>query len=467
MSSLNRSSCNPHHTHEGAFASPRITPEQQLRRSVMSCLLWEDQFYEDGQSIADRIQSTVNLCDPITVGNLAVEVRTKGNLRHVPLLLLCSLLKHPNRNEIFTQERTQSGLHLSEYIYNTIQRADELTELLAVYWRNGKIPLAAQLKKGLARAFTKFSGFQLAKYNRDNTIKLRDVLFLCHAKPKDEEQAETWKQLIGGTLPTPDTWEVELSAGKNKKESFERLIRDGKLGYLALLRNLRNMFNANCDQKLVSDAILARKGGAERVLPFRFVAAARACPQMEPYLDISMLESIRLLPTLKGTTVVLVDVSGSMDRQLSAKSDLTRMDAAAALGAIVNSERLRLFSFSSGLIEVPPRRGMAGIDAIVKSQTHSSTYLGQALEQIFKTVSFDRIIVITDEQSHDTIPPLPKTSKGYLINVASYQNGVAYGPWIKIDGFSERVLSFIHELENESASMVEMTVDTKDLKSFG
>ena len=31
----------------------------QLRRSVLACLLWEDQFYEDGVEIAGRIQSLV------------------------------------------------------------------------------------------------------------------------------------------------------------------------------------------------------------------------------------------------------------------------------------------------------------------------------------------------------------------------------------------------------------------------
>ena len=72
-------------------------------------------------------------------------------------------------------------------------------------------------------------------------MKLRDVLFLCHAKPKDEAQDATWKQLIGGTLPTPDTWEVALSSGADKKATWERLIAEKKLGALALLRNLRKI----------------------------------------------------------------------------------------------------------------------------------------------------------------------------------------------------------------------------------
>lgn len=449
MASLNTKSVSEKkYTHEGAVAVLHLSPEQQLRRSVMSCLLFEKEFYEDGQSIADRIINTAHLCDPALVGRLALEVRTKGNLRHVPLLLLCALLDHPLKNH-YHKQGLVGDYRISDYIANTIQRADELTELLSVYWRNGKKPLAAQLKKGLARAFQKFNTYSLAKYNRDNTIKLRDVLFLCHAKPKDEQQAETWKQLVNGELASPDTWEVELSAGKDKKATFERLIKEGKLGYLALLRNLRNMTQVGCDVALVSKAILERKNGAERVLPFRYVAAARVVPMLEPTIDQALLASISELPKLPGTTVVLVDVSGSMDRLLSGKSDLTRLDAAAALGSIVNGN-CRVFTFSSKTVEVPPRKGMAGVDTIKKSQPHSSTYLGAAVEHVNREVSsYDRLIVITDEQSHDEIQRPKGDAKGYMINVASYQNGVGYPEtgYVNISGFSERVLSFIHEYE--------------------
>ena len=46
------------YTHQGARAV-RVSPELELRRSVMATMLWEDQFYEDGQTIADRISSLV------------------------------------------------------------------------------------------------------------------------------------------------------------------------------------------------------------------------------------------------------------------------------------------------------------------------------------------------------------------------------------------------------------------------
>lgn len=419
-------------THEGGPAR-HMTPEQALRRSVLSCLLWEREFYEDGQTIADRIEALAAQVSPEALAALAIEARTKFNLRHVPLLLLVNLIK-------------RGGSIVGETIPQVILRADELTELLAIYWRNGKRPLSKQMKVGLARAFTKFDAYALAKYDRANAARLRDVLFLSHAKPKDVEQAALWKRLVNNELAAPDTWEVALSGGADKKETFERLIREGQLGYLALLRNLRNMLSAGCDVDLIREAIVARKG-AWRVLPFRYTAAARAAPQLEPALDQALVETIGELPVLPGKTVVLVDVSGSMDEKLSAKSDMKRIDAAATLASIIPGD-VRVFTFSHQVVEVPPRRGMAGVDAVIRSQPHGGTYLGQTMAAINAQVLYDRIIVITDEQSTDRVEG-PK-GKGYMINVASAKNGVGYGPWVHIDGFSEAVLTFIgeHEAQN-------------------
>ena len=269
--------------------------------------------------------------------------------------------------------------------------------------------------------------------------------FLTHAKPKDAEQAALFMRVAERSLKTPDTWEVALSAGQDKKATFERLLRERKLGYLALLRNLRNMVEAGCDMDLVKDAIIARRG-ADLVFPFRYVAAARAAPQLEPVIDQALCEAIATAPRLGGRTIVLVDVSASMDCSLSARSDLTRMDAAAALASILHGD-LRLFTFSHGTVEVPPRRGMAGVDAVIRSQPHSGTRLGAAVKKV-NELPHDRLIVITDEQSHDAVPD-PKAAAAYMINVASYRNGVGYGRWTHIDGFSEAVIRFITEIEND------------------
>ncbi len=429
------------YTHEGAKAFRLTSPELKLRRSVMSCLLWESEFYEDGESIAERISSLADQVSSQCLSDLIIEVRTKYYLRHVPLLLLLSLIK-----------KNDSKL-IADTIYNTIQRPDELSELLALYWKDGKKPIDNQLKKGLAKAFTKFDAYSLAKYNRDKEIKLRDVMFLVHPKAKNEEQAITFKKLANNELESPDTWEVNLSKGADKKETFERLLKENKLGYLALLRNLRNMIQSNVDDDLIRQAILKTEN-IKMILPFRFIAAARHAPNFENELDIAMMHSINELPELSGLTVVLVDVSGSMTQKLSQKSDMTRMDAAAGLASIIKSEKLRVFSFSNKLVEVPSnRRGMSGVDAVIHSQDYCGTDLIGALNNLYKIIpEMDRLIVISDEQisidiSNSNTLPLPN-GKPYMINVASYKNGVGYGKWIHIDGFSENVIKYIYELEN-------------------
>jgi len=159
------------------------------------------------------------------------------------------------------------------------------------------------------------------------------------------------------------------------------------------------------------------------------------------------MRSIDALPKLKGTTVVLVDVSGSMDAPLAKKSDMSRIDAAAMLGCMIDGARV--FSFSNQLVEVPAYKGLAGVEAVVRSQPHSGTAMASAIDIAQTRYKADRIIVISDEQATDgrVVAPMAYPYR-YMINVASYKNGVGYGAWTHIDGFSENVIRYIHELEN-------------------
>jgi 60 kDa SS-A/Ro ribonucleoprotein len=418
-------------THEGA-AAKNISPELQLRRSVLACMLWEDQFYEDGVAIAGRIRELVAKVPAEKVAALAIEAREKMKLRHAPLLLVREMARLATHRQL-----------VAETLTRIIQRADELSEFVALYWSEGKQPLSAQVKKGLAAAFTRFDEYALAKYNRAAPVKLRDVLFLCHAKPLDAAQAALWRRLVEGELATPDTWEVALSAGADKREAWERLLSENKLGALALLRNLRNMAEAKVSAQLIADGIARMK--TERVLPFRFIAAARYAPQWEAELEKAMLRSLEGQSKLPGKTVLLVDVSGSMDAQLSRRSEMRRNDAAYGLAVLLReiAESVSIYTFSDKLVRVPSRQGFALRDALNSSQPHSGTYLGQALKGIDE--KYDRLIVITDEQSHDPVPN-PK-ALGYMINVASYQNGVGYGAWMHIDGWSDSVIEYIRAAE--------------------
>lgn len=455
MSSINKTTSYAQHTHEGAPAISHLTPYQQLRRTVLSCLLWENQFYEDGVSISNRIEEYAQQVTPEQLSELAIECKD-NNLRHVPLLLSSLLVKyHPS----FDSKPT---------IINVIRRADELTEFMAIYWKDGRCKVDNQVKKALAKAFNKFNAYQLGKYNRNKDIKLRDVLRICHAKPKDDEQSAIFKKILDGTLESPDSWEVALSIGKDKKETFTRLLEEKKLGYLALLRNLRGMVYCGVDISLIKQSILKAKG-ADKVLPFRFIMAARACPQFEPELDKLLLRSFDKLPKLTGKTVLIIDVSGSMQTALSNKSDMSRLGAACALSAIVRGVCENPVIYATGGNDytrtartqlAPARYGMALVDAIssmMRELGGGGIFLKQVMDYIeSKEKDIDRIIVITDEQdcsveSEDS--PLNAKILGkrnYMINVASCKNGIGYNnnKWTHIDGFSENVIKWIYEYES-------------------
>ena len=423
----------PLRTHEGGPAKA-IAPEQSLRRSVLACMLWEDEFYEEGVQIAGRIRELVPTVEATKVAALAVEAREAMKLRHVPLLLVREMARHPTHRSLVAQTLAQ-----------VIQRADELSEFMAIYWAEGRTPLSGQVKKGLAAAFTKFDEYALAKYDPAGVVRLRDVLFLCHARPNDADQAALWRRLIEGNLYPPDTWEVALSGGGDKRAHWERLLAERKLGALALLRNLRNMKDAGVEEEAVIKTLSAVK--TERVLPFRFLAAARYAPQWEEPLEQAMYKAITGREKLAGRTVLLVDISGSMDAPLARRSQMLRMDAACGLAVLLREvcDAVEVYSFSDRLVRVPSRRGFALRDAIVSSQPHSGTELGRALTSL--RTAYDRIIVITDEQSHDRVPA--PNGRGYLVNVASARNGVGYGAWTHIDGWSEAVVDYVRSLEVE------------------
>lgn len=432
-------------THEGAQAR-NINAEQALRRSVMSCMLWEDEFYEDGQEISARISELCSQVSPQVVSKMAIEARTEGKLRHVPLLLCRALADMKTKDARALVRSTLKEI---------IQRPDELGEFLAIYWRAGRCPVSKQVRLGLADACHKFSEYQWAKYDRDGEIKLRDVLRIARPKPSSKKESSLFKKIVKRELTTPDTWEVELSAGKDKLSVWNRLLSEKKLGALALLRNLRNMKQASVPTDTIRAAL--SEMSTDRVLPYRFVAAARYAPEVEPELEKAMYRSIESGDKLPGRTTLLIDVSGSMDYKISDKSEMTRIDAACGLAILAREmcETVDVYTFSSKLVQVPARRGFALRDAINKSQQHGGTELGSALSKI--TDPGDRIIVFTDEQSHDNVGA-PKTL-GYMVNVASAQHGVGYGPWHHIDGFSESIFGWIMETEKSKDAYSRKTSD--------
>ena len=121
-------------------------------------------------------------------------------LRHAPLLVVREMARHEKHR-----------LLVADTLERVIQRPDEMMELLAIYWADAlgpmqqrkRQPVSAQVKKGLARALTKFDAYQLAKYDRDGAVRIRDVLFLVHAKPKDAEQERCGSSSSTASSPPP------------------------------------------------------------------------------------------------------------------------------------------------------------------------------------------------------------------------------------------------------------------------
>jgi len=315
-------------THEGGRADAFQKTLEELTRAVSACLLFENTFYESGTGIAERIADLCGQVAPEDVSKLAIRARHDLKLRHVPLWLCAQLAKR------------HRGRLVSDTIQAVIRRPDEMGELIALYTgkkeRGKPAHLNRSLRKGIARAYPRFDAYQLGKWNRDAAVTLRDVMFLCHPKPKDEAQAAVWKALIDKTLPAPDTWEVALSSGADKQATWTRLLTPDetgrrKLPYMARLMNLRNMIEAQVDLGLIRQALM---DGAERswALPFRFVTAAKHAPSLADALNEAMLRAIQPEPNLPGMTYIILDVSGSMDDVLSAKSTMCRWEAASALG---------------------------------------------------------------------------------------------------------------------------------------
>ncbi len=436
MSSLNKKVAQPTVKNEAGLAVKKISPENTLMRMALANMLFEGQFYVDGQTSADVMAEAVRKSDPVFAMSLAKTARKQFKLRHVPLLIVRELIR--------------TGTAKAEDIAEVIQRPDEMGELLALYNKDGKQPLTHQLKKGLGKAFVKFNEYSLAKNDKNSAAySVRDVMFMVRPKPLNEDQEALFKRIANKEMVVPDTWETQLSNGADKKETFERLMAENKLGALAFIRNLRNMVGAGISESKIRE--YSANVDVSNVLPFRFIAAARIVPALEDMLENMMFRACEGMEKIKGSTDVVVDVSGSMfGTKVSAKSDLDRFDAAAALAVLTRElcEDVNFYTFSNGLVRVPARRGFALVEALLNSQSHGGTDLGNSLNQLRGKNGDNvrtRTIVITDEQS--TSRPSSPQGKGYILNVGSYQNGINHDKWTTITGFSEAVFSYIQEIE--------------------
>lgn len=330
---------------------------------------------------------------------------------------------------------------------------------MAIYWKDGRQPISKQVKIGLARAFHNFDEYQFAKYNRPEKIKLKDVMFLVRPNP-GQLKKELFRKIADDELATPDTWEVALSAGKDKKETWTRLINERKLGALAFMRNLRNMEKAGVEYEVI-------KKGFETInprwlLPLNYFAAAKHAPNWEREIETLMLKGLAQAPKLPGYTIFIVDVSGSMESVLSSKSDFSRLDAALAMALLASElcEHVSIYATAGSdyrreheTAKVRPRRGFALCDEIKALKDElggGGIFTRQCLEYIREQerTTPDRIIVFSDSQDCDyphLRTPNPFGKRNYIVDVSAHRHGINYqGLWTaEISGWSEHFLDYI------------------------
>ncbi len=434
--------------------------EAQLHRLVMACLLWEDLAYTSGQGVVEEIRALVPRVAPERVAHMAIEARFAQKLRHVPLLLVREMARHAAHTPL-----------VAETLATVIHRPDELCEFVSLYWRdNGnRRTLSAQVKKGLARAFNKFDEHQLSKYARARReVKLRDVLFLCHAKPQDEA---LFHRLANRQLAAPDTWEAGLSAASTPEEKravWERLIKSRKLGALAFLKNLRNMEDVGVPRAVIDQGFAQIR--PSMLLPIDFLRAAHAAPAWASELETLMLQCAAEFPRLPGWTIFVVDVSGSMSARLSGRSRFSRLDAAVAMAVLAREMCDRVTFYATAGCDrtrthatkrIDPPRGFALAQHIRQAAVTlggGGIFTRQCLESIRQTergAAPDRIIVFSDSQDCDhpgRRVPEPFGWRNYIVDVSAHRHGVNYtGVWTaEISGWSEHFLRFIAEMEQAS-----------------
>lgn len=428
-----------------------------LRRAVLANLLWEDVAYIDGVSIANEISRLIPLCTPEEVANLAVEARVMQKLRHIPLFLVVEMCKYPEHKKL-----------VKDILPKIITRADMITDCLAIYARQngGKInPLSHALRNGLAKCFENFNEFQFAKYDRSAKIKLCDVISLVHPIPETSDRSELYKKITERKLSTPDTWEVALSTGQDKKETWTRLITEGKLGGLAMLRNIANMRKADVDKEIIVKGLKELK--SQMLLPLNFLTSARMNNEFSRDIDDAMIESYKHLPKLPGRTLFIVDVSGSMGHIGSSNSSFTTMDRACAMAMLASNqcEKFELVltagndstSVGKHAHLKYPKRGFEILDQI-RDMIHGlgggGIFTRQCLEwckEYFKDKKFDRIIIFSDSQDCDRMNKVPKPfgKYNYICDVSSHRKGVNFkNVWTaEISGWSEHFLTYISALE--------------------
>ena len=441
--------------HEG-HAAYAMQDKTRLITQVLTSFFDEKKFYQSNdRPMLETLRSVIRN-DPQFVSNLAVFARREFGLRSVSHVLTCFLAAVPEGKPY--ARRTVRGVTL---------RGDDATEILAFYLNTFGKPIPNSLRKGLLDVIATFDAYTLAKYKgTGNDVKMRDLFRICRPHPETEEQSVLWKQVVDNTLPTPLTWETELSANGNTKESWEKLIASGRLPYMALLRNLRNIVSANPSNlpdalSRLSDPEAVRKS---RQFPFRFLSAYRSLPasagkKVFDALEAAASASVANLPRLPGRTVIAMDVSGSMSMPVSKNSEVCCCEIGMMLGLIANRicDDAVFYTFNYDLRSptVPSSAGLL-YACVHEANAFGGTDMSLPFcEMIQKKIHADRIIVISDNEcnrGNRTIQSYANTYRKtvnaglwvHAIDLLGYGTKQFTGPKTNIiAGWSEKVFDFI------------------------
>lgn len=482
--------------HEGAKAYV-MTPAEELYSAVVTTGL-SDITYEKGNDRLERIQSLIQKNNPEFVAKLAVYARKEMHLRSIPLVLATELAKEASGTDLVS--RTVDGV---------IQRADEITELLAYYQLANERTetkklnrLSKQIQKGLVKSFNKFDEYQFAKYNRKGEVTFKDALFLVHPKAKDENQQTIFNKIVYDILDTPYTWEVELSVlGQKKyaneaerkqafKSKWEELIFSNKLGYMATLRNLRNILEAGVSPEAMSKVCSylsdERAVRNSKQLPFRFLAAYRELKKVDsPYLSSvwNALEEAVLASAqnIKGfgfstSVVIAADVSGSMQKSVSPKSKILLYDIGLLMSMILQSQCQNVITgmFGDRWLRTPmPKHGiLQNVDALYKreGEVGYSTNGYLVIEDLIKRKEIvDKVMLFTDTQMYDSngrgnsfedtwnrYKMIAPNAKLYIFDLAGYGRqpiDVKRNDVYLIAGWSDKIFDVLNALEDQKSAI--------------
>lgn len=470
----------------GIAFNPDEKTELFLRTA--SCLVGEDKFYVPGrQSDKELIELIHRVCksDPEFVLKLAYYCRTELNLRSVPILLLG---EYANSSAVGTPDSRK-------WVTATIQRADEITELIAYQiTRNNTAPrkktlLPMVLKEGVAAAFNKFDEYQFSKYSvSDKHIKFRNALFLTHPTSNDTYHRKLFDKIAANELIAPTDKKLISNKGINTKTEWEEAI--SKLGYMALLKNLSYILTsgANLDkaiERLTNKEAITKS----KQFPFRFYSAYREISNQQvndifgqqrllkalnTALDISIIN----LPKLKGNTIIIADVSGSMTSgNVSRYGSTSYKDIATLFAAMTPKicDNAIVILFADIAKAYPTNENILQFkEYLDKQNVGGSTEAWKAFRLLTETkTKTDRIIMFSDMQCYGGSVAnefqmyqryINPDVKLYSIDLAGY--GTIQFPLyaknvVNMAGWSDKILQFIPLYEEDRKTQMEKISNLK------